>query len=219
MADIKISEMDELLPYNEYEGTGGVSSEDLLTILDISEEDLSKVNKKIRVSTLLEDYASLYSPRFKGIPSIPTPDINSGPSNDLVNIAWVLEKLELLKLGDLENVSSTSPADGQTLIYSTLENQWKPGSSNTVNRQSNLTANKTLTSTDATYQFLGSTNSSVDIILPTGSIGLKFVIKNITPNTTSLNIKEGTTTVAVIDLNTQVVECIHDSVEWHILLL
>ena len=216
MADIKISEMEELLPYDDLLATGGVSGEDFLTILDIDETEPAKLNKKVKVSTVLEKHALINSPNFTGNPKVPTPDIALNNTNNIVNVSWVVEKLQLQTLPDLVDVTSNlNPQDGQTLVFDGLSNEWKAGSATTTSRET-LSTSKTLSSLDATYQFL-IPNQDVDVVLPSGSAGNRFVIKNLNPNNGSLFIKEGSQIVGMADTNTIIVECIHDGVEWHVL--
>ena len=218
MADIKISEMEELLPYNDLEKTGGVQDEDVLTILDVSELEPAKLNKKVKVSTLLEKYSQINSPIFTGSPKTPTPSLTLQTATNIVNVNWVVEKLKQLTLPDLADVQSTlNPQDGQTLVYDSLSNEWKAGSSTTTNRES-LTNTKTLSNTEPTYQFLSvGSGDSQDLILPPGTSGSRFVVKNISPENGSILIKEGSTVIGTADFNTQVVECIHDGTEWNVL--
>ena len=229
MADIKISEMEELLPFDDQTQTGGIEGEDLLTILDVSETDLTKINKKIKFSTLIEAYAPLNSPKFTGAPSVPTPSQTASLVNDghVVNVGWVNQRVNEINLSDLadtdirESPSELNvPKEGDSLIYNATESKWKPGKVGPTTKRATLTENKTLTKLDATYLFygLGSGVSNVDVILPDGEADLRFVIKNISPNIGIINIKEGSQTIATADYNTRVVEVIHDGTEWHAIL-
>lgn len=128
MTDIKISEMQELLPYNDQEGTGGVEEDDFLPIIDISATDPVDLNKKVKVSTLFENYAPINSPEFTGQPKVPTATLNSTDTGIITNIDWVNSKLATLNLSNLADVSSTSPTNGQGLIYNDTTNEWEPGS-------------------------------------------------------------------------------------------
>ena len=218
MADIKISEMDELFPYDDYTGEGGVESLDYLTILDVSELQLEKVNKKVTVSTLLEKHATINSPSFSGNPSTPTPSLSLVNSNYIPNISWVSSKLGNISLGNLTDVEDNlQPEDGQTLVYNAVAGEWRPGSANTVAREEDITT-LTLDNASASYQFIGSTQAQSTVELPNPPVkGMKFTIKNITPSTTVINIKEDGGTITTVDLNSQVAECIYDGVEWQIL--
>lgn len=217
MADIKISEMEELLPYDDYLATGGVDNEDLLTLLDVSEIEPAKLNKKIKVSTLLEKHALINSPTFTGTPRTPTPSLTLESGNNITNVTWVIEILKQLTLSKLADVTdSLNPQDGQTLVYDGLTGEWKAGSSTTTNRET-ITETKTLTSTDPTYQFLEAGSGDVEVVLPAGFNGARFVIKNINPGSGNILIKEDTNIIGTADVNTQVVECIHDGTEWHVL--
>lgn len=61
MSEIKISEMPELLPFDNYTLEGGVDGADLLPILDTSESDVTLQNKKVSIQTIFEDYTRLYN--------------------------------------------------------------------------------------------------------------------------------------------------------------
>lgn len=61
MAEIKISEMDELIPYDNYTLEGGTDGLDYLPILDISEVNPNLQNKKVSIQTLFDDYTRLYN--------------------------------------------------------------------------------------------------------------------------------------------------------------
>jgi hypothetical protein len=56
MPEIKITQMPELLPFDSYTLEGGTDPEDLLPIIDVSETDNTLKNKKVKISTLLENY-------------------------------------------------------------------------------------------------------------------------------------------------------------------
>lgn len=58
MPEIKISQMPELLPFDPYTFEGGTDAEDLLPIIDDSETNLSLKNKKVKISTLFENYTT-----------------------------------------------------------------------------------------------------------------------------------------------------------------
>lgn len=77
MPEIKISEMPELTPFDNFTLEGGVNGADLLPILDISELDVTLQNKKVSIQTIFEDYTRLYnngsntySPKFIPISKI-----------------------------------------------------------------------------------------------------------------------------------------------------
>lgn len=61
MPEIKISEMPELTPFDNYTLEGGTDAGDLLPILDISESDVTLQNKKVSIQTIFEDYTRLYN--------------------------------------------------------------------------------------------------------------------------------------------------------------
>lgn len=61
MAEIKISEMDELIPYDNYTLEGGTDVLDYLPILDTSEVNPNLQNKKVSIQTLFDDYTRLYN--------------------------------------------------------------------------------------------------------------------------------------------------------------
>jgi hypothetical protein len=56
MPEIKITEMPELLPFDDYTLEGGIDSLDFLPIIDTSETDPALKNKKVTVSTLFDGY-------------------------------------------------------------------------------------------------------------------------------------------------------------------
>ena len=127
MADIKISEMEEILPYDDFTGEGGVEPADYLTILDVSEPQLEKVNKKVTVGTLLEKYAPINSPSFTGTPSASTPSLNLFYSNYIPNITWVSQKLNDLTLESLNDTSNLSGANDEDFLrYNALTSKWEP---------------------------------------------------------------------------------------------
>lgn len=61
MPEIKISEMPELAPFDNYTLEGGTGAGDLLPILDISESDVTLQNKKVAIQTIFNDYTRLYN--------------------------------------------------------------------------------------------------------------------------------------------------------------
>lgn len=61
MPEIKISEMPELIPYDNYTLEGGTDTQDYLPILDISEVDPNLQNKKVSIGTLFDDYTRQYN--------------------------------------------------------------------------------------------------------------------------------------------------------------
>lgn len=56
MPQIKITEMPEMLPYDEYTSLGGIDPGDYLAIIDSSESDPALKNKKVAISTVFEKY-------------------------------------------------------------------------------------------------------------------------------------------------------------------
>ncbi len=61
MAEIKISEMDELIPYDHNTLEGGTDRADYIPILDISEVNPNFQNKKVSIETLFDDYTRQYN--------------------------------------------------------------------------------------------------------------------------------------------------------------
>jgi hypothetical protein len=61
MPEIKISEMPELIPYDNYTLEGGTDTQDYLPILDTSEVDPDFKNKKVSIGTLFDDYTRQYN--------------------------------------------------------------------------------------------------------------------------------------------------------------
>ena len=214
MPDLKISEMPELEPT----ATGtGVEDSDYLTILDVSELDITQSNKKLRLSTLHEFVAPLDSPQLTGVPRSTTPALADNTTK-IATTEWVQNELATITLNTLADISNPgTPEANQILVYNDLTGTFQPQSPTTVNREV-LTGTKTLTSACALYQFLDPNNADRDIVLPTGSAGLRFVIKTLDTDY-DLNIKEtaGGAVQAIIGIASQVAEVVYDGTEWHIL--
>lgn len=215
MADIKISEMPELLD----SGSGtGVDAADFLAILDQDEPDINLSNKKVRLSTLHEFLAPLDSPILTGTPFSTTPPVGNS-STRIATTEYVQNELGAsLTLDSLQDVTNPgTPLAGQALIYDDVTGTFVVKSLTATNREI-LTADKALTLASATYQFLDPNGADRDVILPPGQAGTRFVIKNLdTANT--LNIVEVVNgpTQATIDINSPVAEVIHDGTEYHII--
>lgn len=219
MTDIKISQLPELSPTNLLENEEGVSNNDILTILDISETDVSLINKKVKVSTLLEKTAPINSPNFTGIPTTTTSLLNDN-SNRLATTEFVQELFTQSTSGttfsNLSDVNISSPLNNQTIVFDSLSNTFINRTGVPVIRQT-LTTNKTLLLGSECYQFLNAQTSAKDVILPIGQLGLKFVIKNI--GNFDLNIKDNTNTVIVTLTTTErIADFIYDGIEWQVLL-
>ncbi len=63
-----------------------------------------------------------------------------------LNLRGYTESTALSSLGDVGNVSSTAPSEGQALVYDTSSSQWQPGTEITTSTISNGTS-----AIDATY--------------------------------------------------------------------
>ena len=215
MADLKISELTELPDT----GTGdGINNSDYVPILDQSEGDINLINKKVRISTLHEFLAPLDTPVLTGTPFSTTPP----PGNNSTRIATTefvqTELSQSLTLNSLTDVTNpTTPTAGQILIYDDLSGTFVVKSPTTTNREV-LISDKTLVASDAVYQFLDPNGSNRDIILPIGTAGLRFVIKNLDTGY-SLFIKESVAGVvqAIIDIDSPIAEIINDGQEFHVL--
>lgn len=214
MPDLKITEMPEL----EDTQTGdGVDDSDYVALVDASEGDLTLSNKKVRVRTLHEFVAPLDSPTFTGVPRSTTPLVGDNTTK-IATTEWVQNEFGTISLNTLSDVTiPATPQANQILVFNDLTGTFQAQSPTTVNREV-LATTKTLTSASALYQFLDPNGADRDIILPAGSIGLRFVIKTLNVGNT-LNIKEtaGGSVQATIDINSEVAECVFDGVEWHIL--
>lgn len=215
MADIKISEMPELLD----SGSGtGVDAADFLAILDQDEPDINAANKKVRLSTLHEFLAPLDSPILTGTPFSTTPPVGNN-STRIATTEYVQNELGAsLTLDSLQDVTNPgTPLAGQALIYDDVTGTFVVKSLTATNREI-LTADKALTLASATYQFLDPNGTNRDVILPPGQAGTRFVIKNLDVANT-LNIVEVVSgpTQATIDINSPVAEVIHDGTEYHII--
>lgn len=219
MADLKISELPELLPYDDYTQEGGIDNSDYVTILDQSETDITLINKKVRVSTLFEFVAPLDTPVFTGTPFSTTPPPGNN-STRIATTAYVQTELsQSLTLDSLQDVTNPStPEANQILVFDDLTSTFVVKSMTSTNRQI-LTSNKTLQSSSEIYQFLDPNGNNRDVILPVGLEGLRFVIKNINTSNT-LNIKQtnGGSSLATLSFDTPIVEAIHDGTEWHLLI-
>jgi hypothetical protein len=86
MPNLKISELPELTDSSV--ANNGITNDDFLTILDISELSPGDQNKKVKVSTLHEFLAPLNSPSFTGLPVAPTP-LLSDDSTRISTTAYV----------------------------------------------------------------------------------------------------------------------------------
>lgn len=217
MADLKISELPELLDT----GSGdGISNSDYIPILDQSETDVTQINKKVRISTLHEFLAPLNTPVLTGTPFSTTPPPGNN-STRIATTAYVQNELaQSLTLDSLQDVTNPStPEANQILVFDDITGTFVVRSPTTTNRES-LVGNKILTTASAAYQFLNPNGSNRDIILPVGKAGVKFTIKNL-DTTYTLNIKEsiGGPTQATIDINSPVAEIVNDGVEYHIINL
>jgi hypothetical protein len=132
MAEIKITEMPELLPFDSYTEGAGVEPDDYLPIIDTSATTGPLKNKKVAVSTLFENILSpddLIDTALSGSPTAPTPGLTSN-SNSIATTAFVQNKLNnlSLELDDLSDVTiATTPTANQTLLYNTTLNQFVPG--------------------------------------------------------------------------------------------
>jgi len=215
MADIKISEMPELLDT----GSGdGVDAADFIHVLDQSEGDINQANKKIRVSALHEFLAPLDTPLFTGTPFSTTPPIGNNSTRIATTEYVQIELGASLTLDSLTDVTNPgTPLAGQALIYDDVSGTFVVKSITTTNREI-LTANKALTVADATYQFLDPNGADRDIILPVGVAGIRFVIKTL-DIANVLNIVEVAAgpVQATIDINSPIAEIVHDGVEYHVL--
>lgn len=67
MAEIKISEMDELIPYDHYILEGGTDGADYIPLLDSSEVDPNLQNKKVSIQTLFDDYTRQYNTVYPAV--------------------------------------------------------------------------------------------------------------------------------------------------------
>lgn len=67
MAEIKISEMDELIPYDHYTLEGGTDTADYIPLLDSSEVDPNLQNKKVSIQTLFDDYTRQYNTIYPAV--------------------------------------------------------------------------------------------------------------------------------------------------------
>lgn len=65
MANIKITDMPELLPFDNYTSEGGTENNDYLPIIDSSETDVNLQNKKVAISTLFEKYLTTEDVRIE----------------------------------------------------------------------------------------------------------------------------------------------------------
>lgn len=93
MPDLKISELVEL----ETSATigNGISNNDYLTVLDVSETLPENTNKKIKVSTLHEFLAPINSPVLTGLPQTTTPPINDS-STRIANTQFVDQNIDVV---------------------------------------------------------------------------------------------------------------------------
>jgi len=215
MADIKISELTELLS----SGAGdGINAADFVAVLDQSESDINAINKKVRVSTLHEFLAPIDTPLFTGTPFSTTPPIGNN-STRIATTEFVQNELGAsLTLDSLTDVTNPStPLANQLLVYDDVSGTFVVKSATTTNREI-LTANKALTLSSASYQFLDPNGSDREVILPLGQAGTKFTIKNLDVSN-SLSIVEVAAgpIQATIDINSPVAEVVHDGTEYHII--
>ena len=197
----------------------GVDDSDVLALVDASEPDLTLSNKKVRVRTLHEFIAPIDSPTFTGVPRSTTPLVGDNTTK-IATTEWVQNEFGVVSLNTLADVTIPStPQANQILVYNDLTGTFQAQSPTTVNRET-LTAAKSLTSASALYQFLDPNGTARDVILPAGAAGLRFVVKTLDVNF-PLNIKEtaGGAIQAVIDISSQVAECVFDGIEWHIIQL
>jgi hypothetical protein len=219
MADLKISELTELPPFDSNTQEGGIANSDYLPILDQSETDITLINKKVRVSTLHENLAPIDTPVFTGTPFSTTPPPGNN-STRIATTAFVQNEISSsLTLDSLQDVTNPStPEANQILIFDDLTGTFIVRSITSTNREV-LTSTKVLTSSSSAYQFLDSNGANRDVILPPGISGLRFVIKNL-DTSNSLLIKEsaGGSTQAVLNIDTPICEVVHDGVEFHIIL-
>lgn len=219
MADLKISELPELLPFDSNTQVGGISNSDYIPILDQDETDITLINKKVRVSTLFEFIAPIDTPVLTGTPFSTTPPPGNN-STRIATTAFVQNELNAsLTLNSLQDVTNpTTPEANQILVFDDITGTFVVRSSTTTNREI-LLGNKILTTGSALYQFLDPNGSNRDVILPVGVAGIKFTIKNLDVSN-SLNIKEsaGGTIQATIDISSPVADIVHDGTEYHIML-
>lgn len=206
------------MPELEDTQTGdGVDDSDYLALVDASEGDLTLSNKKVRVRTLHEFVAPLDSPELTGVPRSTTPLLGDNTTK-IATTEWVQNEFGAITLNTLADVTiPATPQANQILVFNDLTGTFQAQSPTTVNREV-LTTTKTLTSASALYQFLDPNGTDRDVVLPAGTVGLRFIIKTLDVGHT-INIKEtvGGSVEATIDINSQVAECVFDGVEWHIL--
>lgn len=93
MADLKISELPELT--TSATPNNGISNNDYLTVLDVSETLPENINKKIKVSALHEYVAPKNSPSFTGLPLTTTPPPNDN-STRIANTQYVSNEIDIL---------------------------------------------------------------------------------------------------------------------------
>lgn len=195
----------------------GIDDSDYLAVVDASETDLTLANKKVRVRNLHEFVAPIESPILTGLPQSTTALVGDN-STRIATTEWVQNEFGEISLNTLSDITiPTTPQANQILVFNDLTGTFQAQSPTTVNRET-LTGTKSLTSASALYQFLDPNGADRDVILPAGATGLRFVIKNL-DITYNLNIKEsaGGATQVQVGINSQVVECVFDSVTWQIL--
>ena len=217
MADKKISELPELLPYDDYIDEGGVSDLDYITLLDVSEQDINLINKKVRLQTLHESLAPINSPEFSGTPTTLSPPLADN-SNRIPTTSWVKNQFTSIDLNTLADVDiPNTPLANQTLIYNNLTSSFEAGYTNAVIRET-LSSDKTLLVSSETYQFLSPGGANRNIVLPSGEKGVRFVIKNLDTNF-DLYVTEnsGEPAAVTININSPIAEIIHDGTEYHVI--
>lgn len=219
MADLKISELPELFPFDDYTQKGGIENSDYVAILDQSESDITKINKKVRVSTLFEFLAPQDTPILTGTPFSTTPPPGNN-STRIATTAFVQNELsQSLTLNSLQDVTNPStPEANQILVFDEVTGTFVSRSITTTNREV-LTGTKVLQSSSAAYQFLDPNGVNRDVILPLGSAGLRFVIKTL-DTSNSIDIKESSSgsSQATLTVGSPIIEAVHDGTEWHILI-
>lgn len=200
----------------------GLAAGDFLTFLDIDEPTVDDINKKVTFGVLTAPFAPLASPAFTGTPTVPTPALFD-TSTQVANTEWVRTELLnflLIELADVNIAPSGpgSPSDGDVVKWNDTSGFWEAGQAGGAVNRETLTANKQLLATDATYQFLDSDEGSWEVYLPLPPVAaMRFEIKHIGSLIGSIVIREssGGTIIGNLDINTPIVECIYDSVEWH----
>lgn len=115
MAEIKISEMDELIPYDHYTLEGGTDGADYIPLLDSSEIDPNLQNKKVSIQTLFEDYTRLYNSQPSDGRSVTIDKINL--MNNLFKIESSSNLYILLNPGN-------SPRNVEVLLLNTGDHRY-----------------------------------------------------------------------------------------------